>query len=57
MDEVRPGDGPTFCYTWERNRAASREAKVVGSAHSEISEELEVTDGVGAHLEVADCEA
>jgi len=31
--------------------------KVVGCAHGEIGKEFKVTDGVGAHLQVADGEA
>lgn len=57
MDEVGPWDGPAFCYAWEGYGTTGGEAKVVGSAHSEIGEELEVTDGVGAHLEIAYGEA
>ena len=56
-DEVGAGDGPALGDAWEGNGAPRAETHVVGGTHGEVGEEEEVTDRVGAELEVADRDA
>jgi len=52
-NEVGPGDGPAFGDAGKGDGALGAETEVVCCAHGEVGEELEITDGIGAELDVA----
>lgn len=52
-DEVGSWYCPALGDAWERDGAASGKAHVVCCANGEIGEEKEVTDGIGAQLQIA----
>ncbi len=53
MNERSSRDRPSLYDSRKRDRAVSREPEVVSSAKSEIGEEFEVANRVGAQLEIA----
>jgi hypothetical protein len=56
-DEVGAWYGPALCYARERDRASGAQTHVVRRADGEVGKEKEITNGVGAELEVADRDA
>ena len=53
VHEVRPRHRPALDDLGERGRSGGGQLEVVGGAHGEVGHELDVTDRVGAQLQVA----